>query len=307
VAKPLGEWVRALDAKDARFRHHQVEAMWTYRQIGATNHALFRELIACEEPLARAAATHQLRHWHAHLPDAVELLRARANDESGLVRMEAVIAASYIGTRAAFEAMLGALDKPADAHLAFAIRTSLDSEALARFWQQDHSNHEVHAKIGAFEKRRQSMVAVKGKKGGPTNQAPSTPAFDRQPDLLTVHIASVPERMQFDVKKFTAKPGQPVKLVFANPDQMQHNLVIVKPGALEEVGIAGNEMAKDPEGIKKDFVPKTDKVLHFTKLIDPNSTATLRFKAPMEPGNYPYVCTFPGHWVIMNGVMEVVP
>jgi azurin len=122
-----------------------------------------------------------------------------------------------------------------------------------------------------------------------------------------VHIASVPERMLFDVKKFTVKPSQPVKLVFSNPDAMQHNLVIVKPGALEEVGTAGNEMAKDPEGIKRDFVPTSDKVLHATKLIDPQSSAILRFKAPTVAGSYPYVCTFPGHWVIMNGVMEVTP
>ena len=102
-------------------------------------------------------------------------------------------------------------------------------------------------------------------------------------------------------------PGQPVKLVFLNPDAMQHNLVIVKPGALEEVGMAGNEMAKDPDGIKRHFVPKSDKVLHATKLVDPQATEILRFKAPSKPGEYPYVCTFPGHWVIMNGVMEVKP
>jgi azurin/glucose/arabinose dehydrogenase len=307
VEKPLGEWVRALDPKDARFRHHQVEALWTYRTIGSTNHALLREVIACGEPLARAAATQQLRHWHGQLSDATELLRARANDESGLVRMEAVLAASYIGTAAALDAILGVLEKPADAHLAYAIRTALDSAALLRFWQHNHDYLAAHPEFATFEKRRQEMLAVKGKKGGPSNQAPSEPAFDRQPNVITVHIASVPERMQFDVKKFTVKAGQPVKLVFANPDAMQHNLVIVKPGALEEVGVAGNEMAKDPEGIKKDFVPKSDKVLHATKLIDPQATVTMRFKAPDAPGNYPYVCTFPGHWVIMNGVMEVVP
>ena len=27
--------------------------------------------------------------------------------------------------------------------------------------------------------------------------------------------------------------------------------------------------------------------------------------APSAPGRYPYLCTFPGHWVIMNGVMIV--
>ena len=66
-----------------------------------------------------------------------------------------------------------------------------------------------------------------------------------------------------------------------------------------------NEMAKDPEGMKKDFIPPTDKILWHTKLLNPNTAETLRFKAPKEPGDYPYVCTFPGHWVIMHGVMHV--
>jgi azurin len=63
--------------------------------------------------------------------------------------------------------------------------------------------------------------------------------------------------------------------------------------------------AKDPDGIKKDFVPKSDKVLHATKVIDANSGTVLRFQAPEKPGVYPFVCTFPGHWVIMNGKMIV--
>ena len=32
---------------------------------------------------------------------------------------------------------------------------------------------------------------------------------------------------------------------------------------------------------------------------------SLRFVAPTEPGEYPYLCTYPGHWVIMRGVMVV--
>ncbi|MCH8962102.1 MAG: hypothetical protein IH820_12455 [Bacteroidetes bacterium] len=32
----------------------------------------------------------------------------------------------------------------------------------------------------------------------------------------------------------------------------------------------------------------------------------LTFTAPTEPGDYPYVCTFPGHWRTMQGVMQVV-
>ena len=134
--------------------------------------------------------------------------------------------------------------------------------------------------------------------------------FDGQKDLKLVRISSVPERMKFTVENFTVRPGQPVKLVFTNPDATDHNLVIVKPGAAAEVGMAGNEMAKDPRGVEKHFIPssKSHLILHATKLIGPSHSVridVLRFKAPNKPGVYPYICTFPGHWMIMRGTMVV--
>ncbi|NRB73994.1 MAG: hypothetical protein HRU46_06520, partial [Verrucomicrobiales bacterium] len=53
------------------------------------------------------------------------------------------------------------------------------------------------------------------------------------------------------------------------------------------------------------FVPKSDKILHHSKLLEPNTSETMRFHAPKTPGVYPYVCTFPGHWIIMKGEMVV--
>jgi azurin len=84
-------------------------------------------------------------------------------------------------------------------------------------------------------------------------------------------------------------------------------VVIVAPGAETEVGTAGNEMAKDPDGIKKDFVPTSAKVLFHTKLVDPGRIEVLRFRAPKAAGDYPYICTYPGHWVVMRGMMHVAP
>ena len=116
--------------------------------------------------------------------------------------------------------------------------------------------------------------------------------------------------MLFTVKQFAVTAGQPVKIVFTNPDATDHNLVIVKPDALAEVGMAANEMAKDPQNANSDFVPaaKRDLILHASPMIGPTRKSlvhVLRFRAPAEPGIYPYVCTFPGHWVVMNGEMVV--
>jgi lysophospholipase L1-like esterase/uncharacterized cupredoxin-like copper-binding protein len=300
VASALDRWVAALDKRDPRFRHHQIEAVWAYRNVGATRPALLAELLGCEDHHARAAATHQLRHWHAALPDGgIPRLAASANDANGIVRMEAVIAASYLGTRAAFDAVMPVMHSPMGQHLRYATVCAFGSEALRRHWEKDPA---LTGMIGGLLKG-----AAKGNRMAVV-RAPGTPgdvAFEKQPDLATIEISTVPERMLFTPTAFTVKPGQPVKLVILNPDAMQHNLVLVQPGALEEVGMAGNEMAKDPDGIKKDFVTNSGKILHATKLIDPNAGVVLRFRAPGQPGDYPYVCTFPGHWVIMNGTMTV--
>jgi azurin len=96
-----------------------------------------------------------------------------------------------------------------------------------------------------------------------------------------------------------------VKLVFENPDVTPHNLLIVQPGAADEVGMAGNEMAKTTDGFAKGFIPDSPKILHKTKLLPQNEREILRFKAPEKPGIYPYICTFPGHWLVMKGEMIV--
>ena len=85
----------------------------------------------------------------------------------------------------------------------------------------------------------------------------------------------------------------------------QHNLAIVEPGAALEIGLASTEMAKTPAGLKNDFIPKSKKILHHTKLLNQDTSQVLRFMAPIKPGKYPYLCTFPGHWIIMKGTMIV--
>ena len=112
--------------------------------------------------------------------------------------------------------------------------------------------------------------------------------------------------MLYDVTRFEVEAGQPVKLEFINPDATPHNLVIVKPGTGDEVGLAATRMAADPELAKSgQYIPMTDKVLFHTKMVPPIAGETLRFMAPTEPGEYPYICSFPGHWTIMKGMMVV--
>ena len=87
---------------------------------------------------------------------------------------------------------------------------------------------------------------------------------------------------------------------------MPHNLVIVKPGKKEDVGEAAFKMLNDPKALKKHYVPDDkSNVVAYTFVVEPKGTHTVYFKAPKEKGEYPYICTFPGHWQAMQGKLVV--
>ena len=124
--------------------------------------------------------------------------------------------------------------------------------------------------------------------------------------VRTIRIAAVVGAMRFDLEKFLVESGEEVEIEFVNPDVMPHNLLITAPGALESVSLKAEAMMKDADAFAKSFVPQSPDVLFATKLINTGETARLRFTAPRSAGTYPFVCTFPGHWRTMNGVMQVV-
>lgn len=124
-------------------------------------------------------------------------------------------------------------------------------------------------------------------------------------DRDALRVQAVPHQMQFSPVELRVKAGQPVRLIFENPDLMQHNLLIVAPGTLEEIGELADLMATAPDGLAKQFVPASPHVLHATPLVEPKGRFELSFTAPSTPGRYPYVCTFPGHWRMMRGVLIV--
>jgi uncharacterized protein len=95
--------------------------------------------------------------------------------------------------------------------------------------------------------------------------------------------------------------------VFTNPDAMQHNFLLGQPGSLNTIGAASDDLARTPNGPSLQYVPQIPQVLFSTKLVEPGETLTVQFKAPTEQGQYPYVCTFPGHWRVMNGILNVRP
>jgi uncharacterized cupredoxin-like copper-binding protein/glucose/arabinose dehydrogenase len=118
----------------------------------------------------------------------------------------------------------------------------------------------------------------------------------------TVNVQGV-EGLKFSLAAFDVKAGARVKLDFANVSDMLHNLVVVKPGTAIKVGEQAMRMGL--EGAKLDYVPRTDDVLFYTSMLEPEKSQTIYFVAPTTPGEYTYVCTFPGHYIVMQGTMRV--
>lgn len=119
-------------------------------------------------------------------------------------------------------------------------------------------------------------------------------------------IRPIPHRMIYDRPHIYVQAGKPVEIVFENVDIMPHNLIITTPGAREEVGILAELLGSTPQGFAKQFIPDTDKVLFATGMLQAGEQQRLQITAPTELGDYPFVCTFPGHWRTMFGTVHVV-
>ncbi|MGA1543868.1 MAG: plastocyanin/azurin family copper-binding protein [Saprospiraceae bacterium] len=121
------------------------------------------------------------------------------------------------------------------------------------------------------------------------------------PDVI-LEIEAIPG-MMYDKKIMMVQPGQRVKLVFNNPDDMAHNLLIVQPGKGDAV--AARAMNLGLKGEEMGFIPEGEEIIVHTTLLRPNSSDVIYFTAPEKKGNYQYICTFPGHAATMRGILMV--
>ena len=119
-------------------------------------------------------------------------------------------------------------------------------------------------------------------------------------------IKSVREQMRYDTTRIVVEAGKPLEIILENVDMMPHNLVIVQPGAREEVGNQAQTMAPNPDKQGRLYVPNNKKIIASSKLLEAGQKETLKLTAPEKPGEYEYVCTYPEHWKVMFGQLVVV-
>jgi len=116
------------------------------------------------------------------------------------------------------------------------------------------------------------------------------------------------DQMLFNVKTIEVTEGQKVTLNFKHIGQlpavaMGHNVVILKPGTALPDFATKCVTAKDNGYIPVDEESKA-LIVAQTKMLGGGESDEITFTAPAA-GDYPFLCTFPGHFAIMQGVMTV--
>jgi azurin len=153
------------------------------------------------------------------------------------------------------------------------------------------------------------VLAGCGKKSEPAAPAAgSAPAAAAAAPAVANLEVTGNDTMKFNVTRLEVKAGQDVKVTFTNLGTMPkaamgHNWVLLKKGVDVKAFVDAAMMAAATE-----YIPaaKADQVIAATKMLGPKQSEDVSFKAPTEPGEYSYVCTFPGHYLTgMKGVLVV--
>lgn len=111
--------------------------------------------------------------------------------------------------------------------------------------------------------------------------------------------------LMFDTSLIKVKAGQLVRLTFDNTvgAPLQHNVLVGKAGSKDALMAAAMAIGMDPTGLGKSYLPDAPDALAAMKLVNPGQKGVLEF-TPASPGDYPFMCTFIGHTMLMNGIIK---
>ena len=140
----------------------------------------------------------------------------------------------------------------------------------------------------------------------PADQAKAARATLGELGIRVIKIGTVFEKMSYDKDIIAVQAGKPVEFILDNSDLMPHNLAITLPGALEEIGLLSEANAQKPGFAEQHYIPTSPKILAKSTLLQPRDSQRLSFNVPKQPGIYPIVCTYPGHWRRMYAALYVV-
>lgn len=118
------------------------------------------------------------------------------------------------------------------------------------------------------------------------------------------------DAIQYSLTQFTVEAGQEVELTIVHDGKlpvaaMGHNVVILPSG--EDPAAFSSQASSQGGSVDNGYLPESlrDGLIAYTELIGGGESDTIRFTAPETPGDYPFLCTFPGHFTMMRGTMTV--
>lgn len=340
VLKETGQWIDAIDSSNPESQLHQLEGLWIYQQFNRPNEPLLQNLLQSSNADVKAAAARVLFYWKDSFEWTFDSLIDLATDTSMKVRLQAIVALSHFRNPKAVDALLNASQLPKDDYVSYALTEAFKN--LAVIWKKEFDSNKNYlanepAKARAllssladekklklpsflepdpqksFYERRaisdnelnkwKNVNAVSNWMKQQRNQSDSTTTENGTGQII--HISTVPGRMAFDKTVIELTAGDSVTIIFSNADEMAHNIVFTKTGADEQVGKMADQMAQQPDGYEKNFIPKTSDILFYTPLVATGENFVLKIKSPQTSGDYPYICTFPGHWRVMRGILRV--
>ncbi|MDG1279167.1 MAG: HEAT repeat domain-containing protein [Algoriphagus sp.] len=114
VTAEVKKWVASLDKNDPNYEHNRLEALWVTWGANQVDQELLRELAKSSDHRVRAAATRVVRYTGHQVKDQDELLLAAAKDPNGHVRMEAIVAASWLPREKGLPILEEAAKQPQD-------------------------------------------------------------------------------------------------------------------------------------------------------------------------------------------------
>ena len=160
----------------------------------------------------------------------------------------------------------------------------------------------VLAGCGGGEKKSTSTTPSE-----PAQAAPAAEPVSVENGVKVVHLTGN-DTMKFNLTTIEAAPGESMRVELKNigkmPKQaMAHNFILLQPmpdTELNAIGITASMAA--PKYLPKDM---SKVIAHSTRMLGPGESEPIEFNAPTEPGEYPYICTFPGHFATMRGKLIV--
>ena len=157
-------------------------------------------------------------------------------------------------------------------------------------------------------KQESAPAAAAAKPAAAAPTAAAAPAATPAAAAARVITIEGNDAMKFNITRIEAKPGEALKIVFKNvgtlpKEAMGHNWVLLAKGTDVMAFSTAAMQARATE-----YIPAAlaNQVIAHSKLLGPKQTDEISFTVPSEPGDYPYVCSFPAHAMAgMRGVLVV--